>query len=306
MIKVGVIGAETRMAGELLRILLHHPEVELVFAYSAKLSGQPLTGHHKGLVGDTTLEFTDALPLDEIDVAFIASNDYVVEAGIILPESLKTIQMFPAAGEQPKAPFDSVVAVGAVSELYRKPLVRGARAAKVLPPATTVALIALFPPALHLLLNDDLDVRINVPKTRALLNADKIKAEIDRRIHEVQFSFNSIRNLELTSSGNIRAIDVEIEFPCGIEKDEILKIYESIYDDHNFTFMVDTPPTPNEVAGTHKCLIHISKPSTDVLRIHAVADSMLRGGAGDAVHAMNLLFGLFEKTGLTFPAGLAF
>ena len=70
MIKVGIIGGAGYTAGELCRILLNHPEAEIVFINSSSNAGNKITDVHEGLYGDTDLTFTDQLPLDEVDVIF--------------------------------------------------------------------------------------------------------------------------------------------------------------------------------------------------------------------------------------------
>lgn len=307
MIKVGILGAETTVAGELLRLLVHHPEVELIAAFSPGLRGRAASSLHRGIIGDTELRFTDEINLNDIDLAFITSAKLDVSQDIVLPEELRVIVIQDTDGADINPPFDKRTYVPGVSEMFRKPLVRGAVASRILPPATSVALILLYPLALHLLLNESINLSIQIPKFKEpSLIRENMKKELDSLLSEVQLSFKGVKNVTVASSDTIRAVTVEAELTCGISEEEIEKIYNSIYDDHNFTFMVRKDPSPSEVAGTHKCLIYITKPSEDKIRVKAVADSVLRGGAGDAIHAMNLLFGLFEKTGLAFPAGLAF
>ena len=77
----------------------------------------------------------------------------------------------------------------------------------------------------------------------------------------------------------------------------VRELFEQYYDDHNFTFVIDHEPMLCDVAGTNKCLIHISREG-EYLRVTSAIDNRLKGGVGSAVHAMNLLFGLHERTGL--------
>ncbi len=66
MIKAGIIGGAGYTAGELIRLLLNHPETEIVFINSSSNAGNRITDVHEGLYGETDLRFTDQLPLDEI------------------------------------------------------------------------------------------------------------------------------------------------------------------------------------------------------------------------------------------------
>ena len=97
---------------------------------------------------------------------------------------------------------------------------------------------------------------------------------------------------------------MECDIPCRTELAEILRLYDSHFDDHNFTFHVSYPVGMEEVEGTDRCVISLSKPTPDTLHVEAVADARLRGGAGEAVHLMNLLFGLHERVGLTLKASV--
>ena len=75
MIKVGIIGGMSKTAGELIRLLINHPDVEIRFVYSEQNVGNEVTSVHGGLYGETELCLTDELPLDEVDVLFFCSPD---------------------------------------------------------------------------------------------------------------------------------------------------------------------------------------------------------------------------------------
>lgn len=305
MIKVGIIGGDNRMAGELIRLLVLHPEVELISVYAPALRGRTLASHHRGIIGDSTLRFSDSLSLEDIDLAFITDPHMSLKGTV--PESLKVVMIQENETFSPPPPFDSLDYVPGVSEMFRKPLVRDAVASRILPSPLTVSLIMLFPLALHLLLNDSLSLKVRLPAYKKD-NVDKslMQKELETLLNKVQLSFDKIRDISIENSELLRTIAVEAELDCSVTEDEIERIFIQTYDDHNFTFILRNQPAATEVAGTQKCLLYISKPSEDKVKIIAIADSFLRGGAGDAIHAMNLLFGLYEKTGLSFPATMAF
>ena len=307
MIRVGVAGAETLLAGELLRLLVHHPDVDLKNVYSPGMFGRKISNFHRGLTGDTDLKFSDKLELDDLDLLFIASDEDLFGQNIEIPEGLKVIFIQSDENFTIKSPFDKLEFVPGVSEMYRKRLVRGAVASRILSSPTSVALIALFPLALHLLLNESVRIKVKYPEFLANnISIEAMKKELESILNEVQLSFHYIQEITVERYKTLRAISVEIEFPCSVSEEEIERIYNEIYDDHNFSFVVNTEPSPTEVSGTHKCLIYVSKPDEKTVKVKAIADSVLRGGAGDAIHAMNLLFGLYEKIGLNLPASLAF
>ena len=96
MIKAGIIGGAGYTAGELIRLLLNHPETEIVFINSSSNAGNRITDVHEGLYGETDLRFTDQLPLDEIDVLFFCTahgdTKKFMESHNI-PEDLKIIDL---------------------------------------------------------------------------------------------------------------------------------------------------------------------------------------------------------------------
>ena len=96
MIKAGIIGGAGYTAGELIRLLLNHPETEIVFINSSSNAGNKITDVHEGLYGETDLRFTDQLPLYEIDVLFFCTahgdTKKFMESHNI-PEDLKIIDL---------------------------------------------------------------------------------------------------------------------------------------------------------------------------------------------------------------------
>ncbi len=72
MVRVGILGAAGYTGGELIRLLIHHPEVKIVFANSESNAGNPVAAVHEGLYGDTDLTFTDQTPFDQVDVVFLS------------------------------------------------------------------------------------------------------------------------------------------------------------------------------------------------------------------------------------------
>lgn len=307
MIRVGILGAESSIAGELIRILLHHPEVELGDLYSPEFSGSPVSKVHNGLIGESPLVFTDSVDLEKTDLLIVTSPKYDEVFKSILPADVKVIYIqdgdrFPLNSET-----DIINFVPGVSEMFRKPLVRGANLSRILSSYATVGLIVLYPLALHLLLNDTVSIRIGLPDfKRAGLDEESCRKEIETQLQKKQLSFTSLSNVQFEPLPSERALRVDIDFNCAVSKEEISRVFEEIYEDHNFTFLTETLPAGADVEGTQKTLIHIEKPTNENVHISAMADCVMRGGAGDAIHVLNLLFGLFEKTGLNLPASKAF
>lgn len=305
MVKVGIIDADVPPAGELIRILVHHPEVELTTLYSASLPGRSVNTVHHGLIGEQSLNFSDKINTGNLDTLIILNKSTLSDTIIsqIDNESdLKLIVYNPNIFDRIKE--EEEVAVG-LSEINRKTLVRGAKKAYLLSPLIVPALIALAPLAKYLLLNSDIDIMVNAPSDLEE-NADSagLSEIIKENLKIIQSSFKG--NIKLhwdpVVSTYPRCQATYISFNNSLPLEEIEKIYNDIYDDHNFTFISRRDITPKEVEGTQKTVIYLEKPDTDILKIKIVSDPRMRGGAGDAVHVLNLFFGLHEKTGLNLKA----
>lgn len=300
MVKVGILEAETPLAGELIRILVNHPETDLVTLYSPPLQGYSVTHQHHGLIGETPLNFTDKLILEDLDFLII-QNDSEIARQIIKSSGdadLKIVSLVKNLIANPK----ENVEIG-LSEINRKALVRTAKKAFLPAPDMIGPLITLAPLASFLLLNSDLNIEVFLPED-ILKSFDKERSveEISFQLKRFQNSFNGAITLTPTIHPYQRTAVSKITINNNLPLSEIEDIYERAYDDHNFTFLTSKELRPEEVEGTQKVLIHLSKPSADTLEIESIYDPRMRSGAGDIVHVMNLFFGLHEKTGLSLKS----
>ena len=124
--------------------------------------------------------------------------------------------------------------------------------------------------------------------------------EISFALTQCQSSFNQSVSLDISRLAERRMLAVAVQLKCDVDSEMVRQLYEQYYDDHNFVFLVDRPIVAADVENTNKCLIRIDKDDrSGWLTVHAVIDALLKGGAGNAVHVMNLLFGLHERVGLT-------
>lgn len=301
MIKTAIIGAGTPDGGELIRLLSMHPDVEITAVNAKGLEGTKITDRHHGLIGDIDLNFSDKIDFEKCDVLFVSSPE-ISDAEIVglrnaFPE-LKII-LFHVPVHLDREKYDIVYGV---PEIFRKAFVRGAMAAEVPESFAVMALVALFPFASHLLLNSDINIDIKAPES-IIKESDPatVKEEIIKILQFVQKSFVSEISMEVTAGDMRRSSLMDITFDCTLNLPQIMELYD-IYDDHNFTFVTTSPIGVSEVAGTDKCIISVSKPAEDKVRLTVAADCRLRGASGDAVHIMNLMFGLHEKTGLALKA----
>lgn len=292
------------MAGELIRLLINHPDIEIKWVNSARYAGRLVSDIHHGLIGETDLRISPTADLSKIDALFIFRHKgQTVEwlAERVIPTDLRIIDLsvdmqIPENAEE----YDFVYGL---PELNRKTLVRGAKRAIVPHPMAALSALAILPVAKAEKLNGDIHTAVTAPKlgeAPEVTNEDIIN-EIRLAIRELQPVFNKEITLDVKEAKYDRAIEAIVTLPVTSDIGEITRRYEEFYDDHNFVFIVNTKPEAKEVEGTNKCLIYLDK-RDGRLEVHAMMDALLKGAAGTAVHDMNLLFGLLELTGLTLKA----
>lgn len=315
MIRVGVIGGAGYTAGELLRILLNHPEVNLVFVNSASNAGNAITDVHSGLIGECDLTFTDQLPLDEVDALFLCSahGDSVkfVEQNQI-PSSVKIIDLSTDYREsRPDHDF-----VYGLPEMNTSKIRMAQHVANPGCFATAIQL-ALLPLAAEGLLKAEIHVNAITGSTGAGVkpsstshfswrndNISVYKAFDHQHLNEIGQTMCLLQN---GFDQDINFIPVRGDFARGIfasvytdfegTLEEAVKLYSSYYKDAAFTFISAKNPDLKQVINTNKCVLHLEKHGRKLL-ILSVVDNLLKGASGQAVHNMNLMFGLDEKTGL--------
>ncbi len=300
MIRTVILGADTPLSGELIRILAMHPEVEITGAQANGLEGIPLTDVHHGLIGEIDLQFSSHPDIQNAHVVFADAS--VVNVHPLLQSSLtgNGPKMIVFGASSATLPADTCVY--GLPEMNRKQLVRGAHTAVVPMPFASMALVALYPFAMHLLLQDSIKIYVDAPDSIiSETSIQKAEIEIKQYISETQRSFTG--NVEMTTheSEARRSALMRIKFRCPLLVEQAMQLYDC-YDDHRFAFVTTKQVGVSEVAGTDKCVISIDKEDADSITLSVVADCRMRGGAGEAVHIMNLMCGLHEKTGLYLKA----
>lgn len=297
MIKVGIVGAERADAGELLRLLISHPEVEIKCLLSPAYAGRNVSARHHGFIGEDIPKFSDKIDPSALDVIFIADNSHAGREILARSQEwdkLRIIDMSPLRMENWEA---NGLEYG-LSEMNRKSLVRGARLAVVPSATASAALIALYPLAAHLLLISDIDITVALPaEMERTVDCNASAKEIATMLSKAQTSFNGKVTVSVVPSDFYRTMRVRCRMNCSLDISEIDNVYESVYDDHSFVFTSISDVDSKETEGTHKCIVSFRK-QNDMLELEAVADCHIRGGAGDALHVLNLFFALDEKVGL--------
>ena len=312
MIKAGIVGGVSANAGELIRLLINHPDVDIKWVHSYERKGEKVSDVHSGLIGECEAVFTDSIVLSDIDVLFVClprgEGRRFVERNE-LPPALRIIDL---SGDFRLENSDNDFVYG-LPELNRKPLVRGATRASVPGALATAVNLALLPLARHLMLNRDIHVtaitgcdgddcgvvqgvKTRFPEFSAPMSHRQME-EVRSTLRSQQCSFASdieVVSLRGTHSHGLAAM---IYFDSPVPADTVVPLYRDFYDDHNFTFVSDRRPSVEDVSGTNKCVLHIENAGGKLV-ITSVIDNVLKGGAGQAVHIMNLLFGLHERVGL--------
>lgn len=315
MIRAGIIGGAGYTAGELIRLLLNHPDVEIAFVNSSSNAGNKIADVHEGLYGETDMTFTDELPLEEIDVLFFCTAHGDTRKFMdskTLPEGLKIIDLsmdYRIAGDD----HDFVYGL---PELNRRIICRSRHVANPGCFATCIQL-GLLPLAKNLLLNGDIMVNAITGSTGAGVKpsatghfswrnnnlsiykpfAHQHVPEIRQSLKQLQNSFDSEIDFIPYRGDFARGIFATIVVRTKVGIEEIVRMYEDYYAEDSFTYIVDKNIDLKQVVNTNKCLIHVEKHG-DKLLIVSCIDNLLKGASGQAVHNMNLMFNLEETTGL--------
>ena len=318
MIRVGILGAAGYTGGELIRLLLNHPDAEIVFANSESQAGLPVSSVHEGLVGDTDLRFTDQLPFSEVDVVFFCFGHGKSEAFLRehdIPASVKIIDL--AQDFRLRGDHDYVYGL---PEINKTDICQASHVANPGCFATAIQL-ALLPAAYLNLLKEDVSVNAITgstgagqkpgPTTHFSWRSDNMSiykpfqhqhvAEIRQSLRQVQGYLDADIDFIPYRGPFARGIfcTAVVRTPAPIE--DVVEAYEDFYRDAAFTHYSHEPIDLKLVVGTNKALVHCEKHGQKLL-ITSVIDNLLKGASGQAVQNMNLMFGLDEKTGLQLKA----
>ena len=314
-IKVGVVGGAGYTAGELLRILVNHPNVEIAFVHSNSNAGNPITDVHSGLIGETDLVFTSELSFDKVDALFLCSahgdsKKFMDENNV--PAHIKIIDLSTDYREK-RADHDFVYGL---PELNASEIRKAQHVANPGCFATCIQL-GLLPLAAAGMLTDDIHVNAITGSTGAGVkpsatshfswrnnNISIYKAfnhqhlqEISQSLRQLQNNFHAAVNFIPVRGNFARGIYATIYTKSNLNIEEAKSLYKDFYKDAAFTFVVDKNPDMKQVVNTNKGIVYLEKHG-DKLLIVSMIDNLLKGASGQAVQNMNLMFGLDEKAGL--------
>lgn len=317
MIKAGIIGGAGYTAGELVRILLNHPDAELTYVQSSSNAGNRLCDVHEGIYGETEMTFCEDFPLEDVDVLFLCSGhgkSTEFWSSRKCPSSLKVIDLAQDFRDE------SCGYVYGIPEINRERLRTAQFVANPGCFATAIQL-AILPLASAGLLKGDVAVTAVTGSTGAGVkpgatthfswrnnNLSTYKAFEHQHLKEINMN---ILRMQPEFSGSIDFVPMRGDFARGIfasvqtrfdgSLQDAQEIYREFYKDAAFTFLYDGNLDLKQVVNTNKGLVTVEKHGPKLL-VNSVVDNLLKGASGQAVQNMNLIFGLDEKAGLKLKA----
>lgn len=326
-VRVGIVGGAGYTGGELIRLLIHHPHVDIAFVHSRSSSNQLVSSVHQDLLGETGLLFTDSLHSD-IDVLFLCVGHgearkfltvNTIEVGI------KVIDLSQDFRLQDQSAIGNRQFVYGLPELNREKIKTAANIANPGCFATAIQL-GLLPLAKAGMLGEVYSTGITgstgagqslSPTSHFSWRANNIQTyktlthqhlgEITQSLQQLQKDFahtplaGASINFVPWRGDFTRGIFISSTVKCSLSIEELADLYTSFYSDHPFTFFSSQPISLKQVVNTNKCFVQLEKVD-DKLVIHSAIDNLLKGASGQALQNMNLLFGLDETAGLHLKA----
>ncbi|TDH25110.1 N-acetyl-gamma-glutamyl-phosphate reductase [Segetibacter sp. 3557_3] len=338
-VRVGIIGGAGYTGGELIRILINHPDVEIAFVLSKSNAGKPVSDVHADLVGETGLNFTGEEELTDTfaayaDVLFLCVGHGDAKQFLNAPENsgktggiriIDLSQDFRLHVNGVRPTFLDTPFIYGLPELNKAEIRTAKYVANPGCFATSIQL-GLLPLASAGLLTDVYSTGITgstgagqslSPTSHFSWRANNIQAykglqhqhvkEISQSLQQLQPDFQNA----LTSSKGLhfvpwrgdftRGIYISSTLDCTLAEHEVNALYQAFYKDQPFTFVSEKMVDMKQVVNTNKCLVHVEKVQQKIV-VHSTIDNLVKGASGQAVQNMNLMFGLDEGAGIRLKA----
>lgn len=315
MKKIGIIGGAGYTAGELLRLLINHPEVSIEFVHSSSNAGEPISNVHEGLLGETDLVFSDKHPLEDIDILFLCSahgQSKKFWEENVRPEGLKVIDLAQDFRDESNG------YVYGLPELQKEKI---ADANSVANPGcfATALQLSLLPLAKDGMLpeNGDINVTALTGSTGAGVkpgstthfswrnnNLSVYKPFTHQHLIEIGAT---LKNMQPGHTAEINFVPMRGDFArgifavttldCPLTEEEAITLFKNYYEAAPFTVVSDRPIDLKQAVNTNKAILHVEKHGKKLLVTCAI-DNLLKGASGQAVQNMNIMLGIDERTGL--------
>ena len=322
MLEIGIIGGAGYTAGELIRLLLNHPEVNINFVYSTSNAGNKLHKVHKDLIGSTEISFTSQINT-KVDTLFLClghGNSTTFLENNNFSKNTKIIDLSNDFRLFADKKFEGKDFVYGLPELD-KTVIKTAKYIANPGCFATALQLAILPLAAKGLLNNDIHINAVTGATGAGTslsatthftyrdnNFSHYKAfthqhlgEINQTVNQLQASFNAEINFVPNRGNFSRGIFATTYTKYDGSLDDAIKIYKEYYKNAAFTFVSDEEIHLKQVVNTNKCLIHLAKHGTKLL-ITSTIDNLLKGASGQAIQNLNLMYGFEETLGLNLKA----
>ena len=321
-ILAGIVGGAGYTGGELLRILINHPDVDIAFVHSTSSAGKHVYDVHTDLFGDTDLKFAAELAYN-IDVLFLCVGHGDAKKFLDsnpIPDHIKVIDLSQDFRLSQSAKHKTKTFVYGLPELNREAIKEAHNIANPGCFATCLQL-GLLPLAAKNLLNTEVHITATTGSTGAGQslsgtthftwrndNLSVYKAfehqhlnEVGQSLRQLQPQFDKAVNFIPYWGDYTRGIIASIYTDSSLTEAEALKLYQQYYAGHPFTHVTNHDIDLKQVVNTNKCFIQVKKHGNKLLII-GIIDNLLKGASGQAVQNMNLMFGLEERAGLRLKA----
>ena len=320
-VNIGIIGGAGYTGGELLRVLLRHPNAAITFVHSSSHAGELVSKVHADLIGETTLKFESQFN-QQIDVLFLCvghgdAKKFLATQNI--NANIKIIDLSQDFRLNNEAVIGDRTFVYGLPELQREVIQKAKNIANPGCFATAIQL-GLLPLAAKNSVTDVYTTGITGSTGAGqglsstshfswrVNNIQAYKTLDHQHVHEIE---QNLAQLQGNQAADVHFVPWRGDFSRGIFVTSVIStdltietlytLYETFYEGHAFTHVSRNNIDLKQVVNTNKCLIHIEKQGNKVA-IHSVIDNLLKGAVGQAVQNMNLLFGLEETTGLKLKA----
>jgi N-acetyl-gamma-glutamyl-phosphate reductase len=322
-INVGIVGGAGYTGGELIRLLIHHPQVAVSFIHSRSNAGKPVSSVHQDLIGETDLSFSNELN-DDIDVLFLCVGHgeakKFLEANHIAGQ-IKIIDLSQDFRLNKQSKIANRQFVYGLPELNKEQIKSAHNIANPGCFATAIQL-GLLPLAKAGLLTEVYTTGITgstgagqglSPTSHFSWRANNVQAyktlthqhlkEINQSL--TQLSSEAIELNFIPWRGDFtRGIFISSTITCEWNSEQLLELYSDFYSGQPFTILSQQEIFLKQVVNTNKCVIQLEKVGTKLV-VHSATDNLLKGASGQAIQNMNLMFGINECAGLNLK-GSAF